>query len=600
MRAERSFVLDAPPAALWPLVANTDSLNRELGLPVVAYNPVPKASGGTTIIARASMMGQEMEWVEHPYEWIAPREYSVEREFVKGPFKRLLWGVKLLPEGTGTKVEVFADLEPRGFLGQMGATLVLKRNLEGFRNAAENFNRFLKTELNSPYPKRFTMAPVDETALAAATARLREMGAEPGVVARLAQHLCTAVDEQVTRMRPFELASRWKTDRYASLRTFLYATRAGLVDMTWNVVCPSCRGVTCELPSLSQVRRAAHCPTCGIHYDADFDRTVEVRFNVNAAVRKAQHETFCAGGPGNTPHYMAQLRLKPGETRALELDLAPGRCKVSAAGLGHPAEFEVLEGEGGAEAVAHLDAQGVHVQGAPLRAGPTQWTLNNASGAELIVHLERAEWSEEAVNAAMISTLQDFRDLFSKEMLAAEEELSVRSLTFIFTDLKGSTGLYEAAGDAQAYTLVRAHFALLIRQIREHHGAVVKTIGDAVMAAFLAPEDAVRAALAIQRELAASGLGQEGRKIVLKLGMHTGPCIAVNANDKLDYFGTTVNLAQRAQSQSLGHDLVLTQALSERDGVRKLLEAAGAKLERFEAEVKGFSKKIPLTRAVLV
>lgn len=599
MRAERSFVLNAPPSALWPLIANTDSLNRELGLPVVAYNPVPKASGGTTMIARASMMGQEMEWVEHPYEWIAPREYSVEREFVKGPFKRLLWGVKLVPDGAGTRIEVYADLEPRGFLGQMGATLVLKKNLEGFHGAAENFCRFLKSELNSPYPKRFTKARIDEHALAAASARLREMGAEPGIVERLSRHLSSAVDEQVTRMRPFELASRWSADRHASLRAFLYATRAGLLDMTWNVVCPSCRGVTCELPSLNQVRRAAHCPTCGIHYDADFDRTVEVRFNVNAAIRKAEHETFCAGGPGNTPHYVAQLRLKPGESRVLEIELAPGRCKVSAAGMGHPAEFDVLEREGGSEAAAQMDAQGVHVQGVPLRAGTAKWTLNNTSGNELVVHLERAEWSEEAVNAAMISTLQDFRDLFSKEMLASDEELSVRSLTFIFTDLKGSTGLYEEAGDADAYTLVRKHFEVLTRRIREHHGAVVKTIGDAVMAAFMVPEDAVRAAIDIQRELAAGDLDKDGRKIVLKLGMHTGPCIAVNANDKLDYFGTTVNLAQRAQSQSLGRDLVLTQPLFERDGVRKLLKDAGIKIESFEAEVKGFSKKIPLTRAQL-
>jgi len=594
MRADRSFVLDFPPEAIWPLVANTDSLNRELGLPVVNYQPVPKAAGGTTIMARASMLGQELEWVEHPFEWVAPREHSVEREFIKGPFKRLLTGVKLTPEGARTRVLVFADLEPRGLLGKLGVNLVLDKNLEGFCAAAENFAKYLKKELASPYPKRFSRSSIDEAAFKAGTARLAEMGADQAAAKALGEHLRTAVDEDVLRMRPFALAGRWGTERFGTLRSFLCATRAGLLDMTWNVICPSCRGVTCELPSLGQVRRGAHCATCGIQYDAEFDRTVEVRFNVNAALRKAQHQVFCAGGPGNTPHYLAQLRLKPGETRTLELFLSPGRCRVSAAAAGHPAEFEVLDGSGNQAASARIEPHGIHVQGTPLQAGNTRWGLRNASDVEQIVHIERAEWSEAAVSASLLSTLQDFRDLFSKEILASGEELSVRSLTFIFTDLKGSTGLYEEAGDAQAYALVRRHFEILTQQIRRHHGAVVKTIGDAVMAAFLIPEDALRAALAIQREMSAQSA--DARRIVLKLGMHSGPCIAVNANERLDYFGSTVNLAQRAESQSAGGDIVMTQVLYDREGITRLAQDAGAKLERFSADLKGFSQPVPLAR----
>ena len=63
-------------------------------------------------------------------------------------------------------------------------------------------------------------------------------------------------------------------------------------------------------------------------------------------------------------------------------------------------------------------------------------------------------------------------------MLSPGEQLSIQSLTLLFTDLKQSTELYERVGDAPAYAMVRDHFKILTRHIREADGAVVKTMGD--------------------------------------------------------------------------------------------------------------------------
>ena len=86
---------------------------------------------------------------------------------------------------------------------------------------------------------------------------------------------------------------------------------------------------------------------------------------------------------------------------------------------------------------------------------------------------------------AVVSSLQDFRDLFSSEMLSLNETFSIENLGFLFTDLKGSTEMYERLGDAQAFALVKEHFYIMERLVRQHSGAVVKTIGDAVMAVFI-------------------------------------------------------------------------------------------------------------------
>src|SRR3989454_5092697 len=102
-----------------------------------------------------------------------------------------------------------------------------------------------------------------------------------------------------------------------------------------------------------------------------------------------------------------------------------------------------------------------------------------------------------------VTTMQEFRDLFAAEVLASGQEIGVQSLAILFSDLKDSTALYECIGDARAYGWVQWHFTFLIACITRHQGALVKTIGDAVMAVFSRPEAAVQAALDIQQKIGA-------------------------------------------------------------------------------------------------
>jgi class 3 adenylate cyclase len=167
----------------------------------------------------------------------------------------------------------------------------------------------------------------------------------------------------------------------------------------------------------------------------------------------------------------------------------------------------------------------------------------------------------------------------------------------MFTDLKGSTALYERIGDAAAYHLVRDHFAFLAEQVRVHEGAIVKTIGDAVMAAFADPVDAVKAALAIQGRVArfnADHAVKGGVAIAIKLGLHKGPCIAVTLNERLDYFGGTVNMAARLQGRSVGGDIILSDALMVEPEVKALL--AGKGLVEESAVIKGYEEPVPYYR----
>jgi adenylate cyclase len=212
--------------------------------------------------------------------------------------------------------------------------------------------------------------------------------------------------------------------------------------------------------------------------------------------------------------------------------------------------------------------------------------LQNQTDAEQLVILERMAWNDQATTAAEVTALQMFRDLFATEALRPGEQISVGTLTVLFTDLRDSTRLYREIGDATAFGRVMNHFDVLRKAIAEHDGAVVKTIGDAVMAVFRCAADGLVAMLEAQRALAAPPHGS--MPLQLKAGLHTGPCIAVTLNDRLDYFGSTVNLAARLEGLSSGNDVIISRSVYEDVQVRELLESKGLAATEFDMKLKGF------------
>jgi class 3 adenylate cyclase len=170
----------------------------------------------------------------------------------------------------------------------------------------------------------------------------------------------------------------------------------------------------------------------------------------------------------------------------------------------------------------------------------------------------------------------------------------VGTLTVLFTDLKGSTSMYRSLGDGPAFDRVADHFRVLREAIEPERGSIVKTIGDAVMAVFLEPAGAVRAVLRAHRAI---GRLAGTPPLVLKAGIHAGPCIAVTLNERLDYFGSTVNVAARLAGLSHGSDFVLSDVVRNDPGVAGLLAAEGLEPEGFRASVRGVEAELALWRA---
>jgi class 3 adenylate cyclase len=198
-------------------------------------------------------------------------------------------------------------------------------------------------------------------------------------------------------------------------------------------------------------------------------------------------------------------------------------------------------------------------------------------------------------------TIQSFRDWAREQPLPEDEHLEVSRMVIWFSDLAGSTALYERIGDPHGFHLVRDHFELIFDAIHSSEGAVVKTTGDGVMAVFLSGKRALEAALAAHQAVGDFNLAQalpENKRLSLKVGIHAGPAIAVTLNERLDYFGTSVNLASRLDNLARGGEIVLTEVVFKEPGIRDL--AAACAVESFHTSVRGLSQLLTAYRLSIV
>jgi class 3 adenylate cyclase len=584
------FDLKSNPERLWPFIADTNRFNRDTGVPQIEIDSNDKTRRNARRKVRLTLYGLPVEWEEQPFEWVKPVRFGVERVYSKGPLLRLRMRAELKPRpegGTHLIYEVWST--PRNIPGAvaipMQINLVVARR---FRESIQKYDElaFHGAAMEAAEPNT-SQSSFDLQRLTALKQKLIADLDTPESIAiaeRLAEFLERGDDFAVARIRAYKLADDWQLPRRAVLEVCLCATRSGLLDFQWDLLCPLCRGPQESGGSLKDIHTDVHCETCKIDFTVNFDRYVELTFKPNPAVRRLQVASFCIGSPNWTPHVVAQQLLPAGDKRELSLPLESGSYRLRALEL--PGSQDVSVSPDGETSVqVAITANGWSLDTLHVNEQFTL-ALTNETDAEQLVILERLEWSDQATTAAEVTALQMFRDLFASEALRPGEQISVGTLTVLFTDLRNSTQLYRQIGDATAFGRVMSHFDIVRKSVVEHDGAVVKTIGDAVMAVFRSAADGLLAMLEVQGALAEPDAG--GIPLQLKAGLHTGPCIAVTLNDRLDYFGSTVNMAARLEGLSSGADVIISRTVFEDAKVGELIESEGLATEEFDMLLKGF------------
>lgn len=586
------YNLKASPEKIWPFVADTNRFNRDTGVPSVA---APEEKSGRLRNARRrlrlSFYGMDLEWEELPFEWIRPFRFGVVRKYTRGPMAELraLAELTARPEG-GTTLKYSVWATPKTLLGALVIPLQLKLiSSARFERAFRKYDELASVETVAPMPAQVELSALAHARVRAAREKLLAEGAAPDIVDRLIDFALSADEFSLAHIRPYQLADEWQVPRRDVLETCLRATRTGLLDLQWDLLCPLCRGVKESGGSLREISSQIHCEMCRIDATVNFDRFTEVTFRPNASLRRIEFQEFCMGSPQRTPHIVAQQLLAARTNRGLSMPLEPGRYRLRALELAGGQDVRVSED---AAYAARISISAAGWPSEELRLSTRSLLdIENATDTEQLFILERLAWSDQAATAAEVTALQVFRDLFSSEALRPGEQISVGTLTVLFTDLRNSTRMYREIGDATAFGRVMNHFDVLKQAIAAEDGALVKTIGDAVMAVFRQPENGLRAMLKAQQILAAPLDGSAG--LILKAGLHTGPCIAVTLNERLDYFGSTVNMAARLEGLSSGNDVVISRPVYDDPEVREMVDNPQGELaaEPFEMLLKGFDEE---------
>jgi adenylate cyclase len=594
VKVEVTFAMKAPPELVWPFIADTDRMNRRLGLHGVKYTALNESSRtAARVVGETKLGGFNTRYEEQPWEWTWSRGLSVHRDFQGSPIEWLNVSWRMEPKDSGSILHVTLEALPRSLMMRPVVWLNLKQSSSGFGSLAAEIDQHLASGAPSPFlgPRtKVNAAPLDT-----AMAELKRLGIRDVVLERLRRLVEDSSDADCVKFRPFELADLWGEDRREVLIAFLNSVPAGLLEMRWSLVCPSCRTSAAEVPTLQDISAEGHCNQCDISFEAELDRAVEAGFRPAPAVRDVPPLMFCAAGPARTPHVLVQVNLPVREKKIVLAPPEPGQYGLFTRG-GARARLDV-ELNGPIEATMIYGRDGFK----PASVALAPWgTLNvvNESGEPRHMKIERQEYASRAVTAHYLTTVAEFRALFSKDLLKRGTPLKVSRVSLLFTDLTGSTALYASAGDAAAFRFVDDHFDVLRGAIAAAGGTVVKTMGDAVMAAFVDDATCAKAAFACL-----SAFDEFRKKTThaevtqIKLGFHGGPCYVVTANGSLDFFGQTVNVAARLQGLAESGEVVL-----EHDALGRLpveLRKGLTVSEPFQARVKGVVEPLSLVRVKL-
>ncbi|MBS4029120.1 MAG: adenylate/guanylate cyclase domain-containing protein [Ignavibacteriales bacterium] len=589
----KKVLLKVPRDVLWSFLADTDRLNRTIDLPAIKFIPYPDPRKKGHYQAEAKKFGVRVSYEEFPFDYVAGRHYKVLRRFKFGFLQDIIGGIRLVPKGDATELEVFGEVMPHNILSRIVAlTYVRKVALKDVLNITKAFEKHF---LNPREQKLPTLPPkelLNPNQFESRNKDLKKYFENKNLISKLEKHLLTASDLEVVRMRPFELADKWSEDRYEVLKLFLYSTKVGLLDLHWTILCPNCRAVSSDNLTLKQLQAESHCDTCEIKFGSDFSSSVETRFTVHPAVRIARNEMYCIGGPANMPEIIAQLRLESNEKRVEEMEVKNGILRVRCYQTEEMFSVQVKETTNETTLKIKIENGKLIIDNTEVKTGTIRLEVYNNSNDESLVVLERETWKENAATAAIVTSLQGFRDTFPEEAVAPGEELGISSIVILFTDLKGSTQMYQAIGDAKAFSFVENHFHYLTEFVSKYHGGIVKTMGDAIMATFTKSIDALQAALEMQQQWKKfyKEYGSD-LDVLVRIGIHAGSAIAINNRGKLDCFGATVNMAARLEKYSNGNDVIISDAIKNDSEVVEFISKNNCDTESFETSLKGFDEE---------
>lgn len=582
--------LSSSPEHLWDWVSDTNRLFKHLNLPSVQPADISYEAKKGHLQLSYDSVNYSDAWIEEPYEWEFPFRMGVKRNYKNGPYKEFILQIDLYPNAKGTRLQYQVWITPGNAILSFLETLKLKTLIRG--RLKKYFKLCDEISVNQSLPYKFELKKRLQAGshkrLEAIKAELYRKTGHITIANKLINFIERADEIDLLQIKPLKLAKQWQAQPNQVLQVFLYAVKEGLLNFNWNLSCPDCRTVQQTCKTLSEIHEPIYCYDCNKEFYVNFNRSVQLSFKPNPLIRKISGKQYALAGPHKSRHTVIQQYLKPGQSRYVKTKLQNGQYYLTTTSSDGYVLLNVAE-DGNDTIRVQLNETGL--EGEAEIINQPNLILENCTQKEQLFTIEKTAWQDDNVTAARVTSLQVFRDLFSNEVLRKGEKIAVDQLTLMFTDLFNSTGMYYKEGDNHAVGRVIEHFDVLHQAVAKEDGAIVKTIGDSVMAVFSNPAQAFRAFASAQKII--SKEKRFNKSLKLKAGIHHGSCVAVNLNNKIDYFGSTVNIASRLVDYADANEVVISDAVSSNKELEKMLEKRSFRFptEKKYVQLKGFDSR---------
>lgn len=510
---------------LWAVISDTSRMNKTMGLP--AWE---EAELNGSRVVRTKVLGQQQEWVEAPWTWIVNQEIRQERVYKKGLMYRQTGAFTILPEKTADglyQVEIsftwYGNLLLRFLIGPLSAQF-LKKQMTKYVLDQENIYFSNAKAKNTALTPLRELNQLDADFIADI---LADVKSNSDKLMSVLKNLVASDSLDIHKINPKKLAADTGLALPLVVEQLTALTQSGYLALTWDVICPHCRGPQLEARKLSFVVDTNKCVTCDLEFSVQGERAVEVSFKPQSKFREIGSITYCAAEPAKKAHIMMNWAIEKGQTYQFKFNLASGTYRL-----------RTLHGK----------------KETLITATESTTQINHTALDNDFLVLESLAWTEDKFLAGEALSNSHIRTLLDDDLLNSGVKLDIGEQIILFTDIVGSTPLYRKLGDSKAFVAVQDHYAEIEAIIKNNNGVVVKFIGDAVMAAFTDAALAYKANHEIHQ-----AFKNNKDSLVLRTSFHIGQVLCVNMNVGLDYFGQTVNTAAKLQGWADGFETAVSE-----------------------------------------
>lgn len=531
---------------LWAVISDTSRMNKAMGLP--AWE---EAELNGSRVVRTKVLGQQQEWVEAPWTWIIHQEIRQERTYKKGLMHSQTGTFRILSEKTSDgahQVEIsfnwYGNIFLKFILGPLSAQF-LQKQMTAYVHKQEKIyfaNAQAKNTLLTPLRP---LNPVDEQLISRI---FYETKSDSQNLKTIVKTLVASDSLDIHKINPKKLSTQTGLGLNSAIEQLTTLTQHGYLALTWDVVCPHCRGPQQEVAKLQLVNETSRCQTCELEFSAQSERAVEVSFKPQSKFREIGSMVFCAAEPAKKTHILMNWAVEKNKKFKFNMDLKEGFYRIRT--LQGKKECEVqVSGGGSPQQKVDIDLSHPQIK---IASGDCEFTFTGDANDFLV--FESLAWTEEKYLAGEALSNSHIRTLLNDDLLKSGVKLDIGEQIILFTDIVGSTPMYRKLGDSKAFVAIQDHYLTIEKIIQINQGIVVKFIGDAVMAAF------TDAALAYKANNEIHAAFKNNKDLlVLRTSFHIGQVLCVNMNVGLDYFGQTVNTAAKLQGWADGFETAVSE-----------------------------------------